>query len=159
MRPSSNRHSLRCDAISTHATQWYSGLANPAKISPKNVSTIAILLGEIRKRSPLVRPNEPCNFDLLLEGNDCGTESDQILNHLCAHYRGVLHCCHSMEMRIVCLDDWRCVVSEQTVRLPRFRAVRSHTDVYLAQPVCKMIKSISFHALGATSGRSLRSCV
>lgn len=157
--PSSNQHTLRCHAIATHAAQWHSGALNPAKISPKHASTVAILLAEVRKRSPHIRPNEPCNFDLILEGNTCGTECDQILAHLCAHYQGVLHCCRSMEMRVVCLDDWQCVVSEQTVRLPRYRAVHSRTGVYAAHSVCKMVKSISFHALGAASGRSLRSCV
>eukprot|EP00961_Rhodomonas_salina_P121207 1631413-Rhodomonas_salina.3 len=122
----------------------------------RSKSAIALMLVEMKKRSPLVKSGEPCNFDYIVENGDL----DFILQHLVCKYGGVVHDCRDvMGMRIVCLDDFLCVAAAVWIRLARWKLVLRSDGVFRAVKVCGRCLSVNFHALGADSGRSLRACV
>eukprot|EP00961_Rhodomonas_salina_P277464 3749495-Rhodomonas_salina.1 len=128
-------------------------------LDEKHHATIKTLVTEISQRSSKVKDGEACNFDYIMEGNSPQLNS-AILSHIVANYGGVVHdCVDSMGSLVVCMDAWQCVASVTVVRAERWKLVRKSGERCCMHLVWKSVVSFNFHALGAKSGRSLRSCV
>lgn len=133
--------------------------ATPGKQDPeRELKTVHILMQEVYKRSTAIKGDEPCNFDMIIEGK-AETQIESILSVLKHQYGGVVHESDAMGMVIVCADAWHCVVGVQNVRPERRKLVRLSSGKYTTTLICKQITSLNFHALGCKSGIALRACV